>query len=979
MPGYFQTALYDGHYFTNTTSNDVILRASSNVKLHIGVGEEVVSRVTLTDTETFFNDSLILDELKILRANFKIIDGLEFINFNGVLNINSNLLNVNNSNKCIHINNSNIIDGYQLVVNSNIYTNYMNVANTLKASNIELTGNLNVFGSINTTNVKVTEIVTDKIVITNNGTDTALEIIQTGQNDIASFYDDNEIVLSIKDEGFVGICTNNPSYKLHVNGDMCVEERVIMNSNLIINGPIFRIPLGVEENKPDASITSAGSLYFNTTKKRFEGIQLMSDDTNAWMPLGGLIDDNGDTYISAVDIYQKNNDILYFHASNNIVPVATMNRNLFNINLDVNIQNSLSIGSNVTLSSQLSVYDTIYSHSNVIIENSLSIGSNVTLSSQLSVYDTIYSHSNVIIENSLSIGSNVTLSSQLSVYDTIYSHSNVIIENSLSIGSNVTLSSQLSVYDTIYSHSNVIIENSLSIGSNVTLSSQLSVYDTIYSHSNVVIENSLSIGSNVTLSSQLSVASNVTLSRQLSVYDTIYSHSNVVIHNTLSVYDTIFTKSNIVIGGMLSVYDTLFTSNLCASNIQYIGDYTIDGNFTCSNFTACNLKIRDTFFPLIPNVNDMTKILAVNNEYNYELLTLYNENNTCEFKSLFGKFQTGIELEQISGMFDFGIPKYWIGGWRGRLFEGGTENDTALIPAPNGLYIDEDNISLLEDLTTSNMDFRDFINISYYKTNGDRLIGLKGIAVNSYINPNYYFLLDTIDPNHEYFRHKFKNDFETFYNERNIDNKENGYIYGYSVDLESINIPHHNLHQQGTMFFVVEFIVSYDNCLNKSENYQHNNKYAIPQSYLDRKNKYYVTDDVVTDDVSFQYVSNSGLYPHITYRKWKNTIKSPLFSEKLYDEDIGWGWPDVTNIYNKFNNNGKLFKLYKMTVNYIYNGKTNIDYIHDDLYSIYTSNVTNASNYNIIMNSNIHSNDNNITNNINSFCFSKDAFPDSLF
>jgi hypothetical protein len=112
------------------------------------------------------------------------------------------------------------------------------------------------------------------------------------------------------------------------------------------------------------------------------------------------------------------------------------------------------------------VYDTIYSHSNVIIENSLSVGSNVTLSSQLSVYDTIYSHSNVIIENSLSVGSNVTLSSQLSVYDTIYSHSNVVIGSTLSIG------------DTLYT--NAIIGSTLSINS--------IIYGTIndnYNHTNI--------------------------------------------------------------------------------------------------------------------------------------------------------------------------------------------------------------------------------------------------------------------------------------------------------------------------------------------------------------------------------------------------------------------------------------------------------------------------------------------------------------
>lgn len=406
------------------------------------------------------------------------------------------------------------------------------------------------------------------------------------------------------------------------------------------------------------------------------------------------------------------------------------------------------------------------------------------------------------------------------------------------------------------------------------------------------------------------------------------------------------------------------TSNITIlSELTFNGDYVVQGNLEVIG----NLTINDTTFPLLPSPDDVSKVLAINDTNDYQLMTLFHERRSCEFKSLFGVFETGTVLEEVSGLFDFGVPKYWLSGWSGKLFDGANFTDGQGVLVPNGLNVDMTTIELIDDLSTSNMDFKDFINVSMYKTNGERLNNIAGIAVNDYVSPNYYFFLGTIDPNHDFFKYKFKLDFESFYS--NIANKDFGSNYGYRVDVDSIRVPHRSLHTPGTNMFVVEFINTYDNTANFSDN---THKFNRSLDETTRRNGYYVT----ANDGTIQLKNDEiGLFPHITYRRWRNGLE-PAFYEKKYDANIGWGeTPNVTDIFNRHHANGNLKQLYKLTYNFIKNGLSETDVLTStQLDSLYTDKVVNVEGHNLVLSSNINLNDNYIEGNYNAIAINKIAF-----
>lgn len=106
-----------------------------------------------------------------------------------------------------------------LTVSNGLTVDTINASgNTSVGGDLTVTGNLAVLGA--TTTIETTTTVASAFAITNTGSGPALSVSQTGNADIATFLDDNNTALIIKDGGNVGIGTATPNSKLTVSGNV---------------------------------------------------------------------------------------------------------------------------------------------------------------------------------------------------------------------------------------------------------------------------------------------------------------------------------------------------------------------------------------------------------------------------------------------------------------------------------------------------------------------------------------------------------------------------------------------------------------------------------------------------------------------------------------------------------------------------------------------------------------------------------------
>jgi hypothetical protein len=168
---------------------------------------------------------------------------------NTTLDITSNKLTVNNENV------SNYVTGTSNILSSLIDIKDGNVSNyvdsktektknivLLSDDNLELNSDFNIKSNLRIdgdifikggfSNIETHVKVTDQFKVENDGTGPALEIIQTGSEDVVKFIDDTNTAFIIKDGGNIGINNDNPLYKLDINGDINIAN----GNNFRING-----------------------------------------------------------------------------------------------------------------------------------------------------------------------------------------------------------------------------------------------------------------------------------------------------------------------------------------------------------------------------------------------------------------------------------------------------------------------------------------------------------------------------------------------------------------------------------------------------------------------------------------------------------------------------------------------------------------------------------------------------------------------
>ena len=157
-------------------------------------------------------------------------------------------------------------------------------------------GNLKVLGIY--CNINVINNTSEELIITNKGTGPAVVINQTGDQPIINIKDDNVTCFYIEDGGNIGIGTDNPSVSLDLS------EKT----------DALKLPKGTTINRDAIGANNEndkGLIRYNTDLNQFEGFGA----GNAWGSLGGVMDIDQDTYISA-ETNNLDNDELKFYTSN---------------------------------------------------------------------------------------------------------------------------------------------------------------------------------------------------------------------------------------------------------------------------------------------------------------------------------------------------------------------------------------------------------------------------------------------------------------------------------------------------------------------------------------------------------------------------------------------------------------------------------------------------------------------------------------
>ena len=440
--------------------------------------------------------------------------------------------------------------------------------------------------------------------------------------------------------------------------------------------------------------------------------------------------------------------------------------------------------------------------------------------------------------------------------------------------------------------------------------------------------------------------------------------------------------SNVLPEGIQS---SILEENMDSNQIEILGDLYVHSNLRVQD----DMYINGQKFPMPDGSNDRSKVLATNSNGDFELVTVFSDNVLSEFKSLYGVTRTGVRMEEISGIFDFGVTRYWLEGWPGKVFDCSLDS---LAPSSDGSSIIPSTLVEVDTVIASNN--LHYVNISLVTESGAFLSSNCGIATGIPSDPNYFYFLGVLDPNTNLFRNKFTLDFEHFYNNRYLGSDPQNTL-GYQVNVDYVSMPHEKLHSDGTKFYTVEFMNMYNVSMYEIDS-SLTTRYKSYATPADRRHRYYQYNPELA---TYQAKDNVdyGLFPHITYKKWKNMESSNdmRFYDRIYTPYLGWasndGYvPDVDTVFAKFSsyeplgNIDWLYELWLKTYAYIFNGEPSSviqNYDEATFRTEYDSKVTNVVGHNIILASNINEHlrpngSNNLMISANySIVYSKDAFP----
>ena len=145
----------------------------------------------------------------------------------------------------------------------------------------------------------------------------------------------------------VGLTLNGRQF--NVNESQVLSEIIPANTALTINSTgALTIPVGITGERPTPA---TGMIRFNTTDGRFEAY-----DGMAWTGLGGVVDVDQNTYISAEDSPGSDNNQLKFYTGGTLAAQFNAN-NTTEFYGDMNLTGNLGVAGNVNIGGNITIGD----------------------------------------------------------------------------------------------------------------------------------------------------------------------------------------------------------------------------------------------------------------------------------------------------------------------------------------------------------------------------------------------------------------------------------------------------------------------------------------------------------------------------------------------------------------------------------------------------------------------------------------------
>ena len=408
----FEEILVDDNFITTTTSNaNLELRASGTGDVIIPNNDVVITNDLTVDGTITVGD--ITSAGTITANRFSTGDILIDDNFITTTTSNSNLElrasgtgNISIPSNDFQVDNNFTVAGNTNLQNTTVTGTITHTGNTNQTGNVNLTGILDVTGAITISstaqfeNIRIAGNVitttesnsdlelrasgTGNVIIPNNNVNITNDLTVGGQLSVNSIIGSGNISANsfstgdiLIDDNFITTTTSNSDLELRANGtgSIVIDDISFNNATITSVGDLtitsgsevvninstgaLKIPVGDISQRPTGA---TGQIRYNNELQQFEGY-----NGSIWTTLGGVIDSDRDTFVTAELTPGANDNVIRFTVENNVV--ADINSNRLNANR-VTVDN-IEIDGNVisTVTTNTDLLLTANGTGNVVFEN----------------------------------------------------------------------------------------------------------------------------------------------------------------------------------------------------------------------------------------------------------------------------------------------------------------------------------------------------------------------------------------------------------------------------------------------------------------------------------------------------------------------------------------------------------------------------------------------------------------------------------